>query len=160
MEMYLLIVLGVVLALVGIAGLALPAMPGAPFLFLGLLCIAWAEDFVFVGTGTLIVLAALALLTYLVDVAAGAFGVKRFGASSQAMVGATLGALVGLFFGIPGILIGPFIGASIGELLVGSDWRGASMAGIGATVGLALGVAVKLMLAFAMMGIFLLMRFS
>jgi uncharacterized protein YqgC (DUF456 family) len=160
MEMIVLIVLGGVLALAGLAGLALPAVPGAPFLLIGLVCIAWAEDFAYVGTGTLLVLSALALLTYLVDIIAGAVGVKHFGASPRAMLGATCGALVGLFFGLPGIVAGPFIGASLGELSVGSDLRGAGLAGIGATVGLALGVAAKLTLAFAMIGIFLLMRFA
>ena len=128
-------------------------------LFVGLVCIAWAEDFVFVGTGTLVTLGILAALTYVVDLIAGAFGVRRFGASSRAMLGATLGAIVGLFFGFIGIVIGPFIGAGIGELLTGRDIRAAGLAGIGATIGLVIGVAAKLTLAFAMIGIFVLMRF-
>lgn len=160
METVLLMGLGLVLAVVGVAGLALPALPGAPLLFLGFVCIAWAEQFVYVGTGTLVLLAALALLTYAVDLIAGAFGVQRFGASPTAMVGATVGALVGLFFGFIGIVIGPFIGAGIGELSTGRDIRAAGRAGIGATIGLVIGVAAKLTLAFAMIGIFLLMRFT
>ncbi len=159
MEAILLAVFGVVLSVAGIVGLALPALPGAPLLFAGLFCIAWAEDFMYVGAGTLTLLAFFAVLTYAVDLIAGAFGVRRFGASSQAMLGAMLGAIVGLFFGIPGILVGPFIGAGIGELLTGQDLRAAGRAGIGATIGLVIGVAAKLMLAFAMIGIFVLMRF-
>jgi len=150
---------GLFLSLVGVLGLALPALPGAPLLFIGLVCIAWAEDFVFVGMGTLAVLAVLAVSTYAVDLAAGAFGVRRFGASSRAMLGAVLGAVIGLFFGFIGIVIGPFIGAGIGELSTGRDLRAAGLAGVGATVGLVLGVAAKLALAFAMIGIFILMRF-
>jgi uncharacterized protein YqgC (DUF456 family) len=159
METILLTVCGVFLALVGVIGLALPALPGAPMLFVGLVCIAWAEDFVFVGTGTLILLAVLAALTYAVDLAAGAFGVRRFGASSRAMLGAILGAVMGLFFGFIGIVIGPFVGAAIGELSTGRDLRAAGRAGVGATIGLVIGVAAKLTLAFAMIGIFILMRF-
>lgn len=157
--MILLMVLGLCLALIGLAGLALPALPGAPLLLAGLFCIAWAEDFVYVGTVTLVILAVLAVLTYVVDLIAGAFGVRRFGASPRAMLGAALGAVVGLFFGFVGIVIGPFIGAGIGELSVGRDLRAAGRAGIGATIGLIIGVAAKLTLAFAMLGIFTLMRF-
>jgi len=159
MEAILLAALGIILSLAGFVGLALPALPGAPVLFAGLVCIAWAEDFVFVGTWTLVILGILAALTYVVDLIAGVFGVRRFGASSRAMVGATLGAIVGLFFGFIGIVIGPFIGAGIGEYLTGQDIRAAGRAGIGATIGLVIGVAAKLTLAFAMIGIFVLMRF-
>jgi uncharacterized protein YqgC (DUF456 family) len=158
METVLLIIIGVGLSLLGVAGLALPALPGAPLLFGGLFCIAWAEDFVFVGTGTLVTLALLALLTYAVDLIAGAFGVRRFGASPRAMVGAILGAFIGLFFGFVGIVIGPFVGAGIGELSTGQGLRAAGRAGLGATIGLVIGVAAKLSLAFSMIGIFILMR--
>jgi hypothetical protein len=158
METILLAVVGICVSLVGLLGLALPALPGAPLLFVGLFCIAWAEDFAFVGTGTLVILAILAVLTYAVDLIAGAFGVRRFGASSRAMIGATLGAVVGLFFGFIGIVIGPFIGAGIGELSTGQDLHAAGRAGVGATIGLVIGVAAKLTLAFAMIGIFILMR--
>ncbi len=158
MEAILLAVVGLCLALLGLVGLALPVMPGAPMLFVGLVLIAWAEDFAFVGTGTLVILAVLALLTYAVDLIAGAFGVRRFGASARAMVGATVGAVVGLFFGFVGIVIGPFIGAGIGELSTGQSLHAAGKAGIGATIGLVIGVAAKLTLAFAMVGIFSLMR--
>ena len=159
MESILLMVIGICLSLIGFVGLALPALPGAPLLFAGLFCMAWAEDFIFVGAGTLAALGFLAVLTYAVDLIAGAFGVRRFGASSRAMLGATLGAIAGLFFGFIGIVIGPFIGAGIGELSTGRNFRAAGRAGIGATIGLVIGVAAKLTLAFAMIGIFILMRF-
>ena len=149
-----------ILVLAGLLGLILPALPGAPLLFAGLLLAAWVEDFSYVGGGTLAVLGVLALLTYAVDFAASALGAKRFGASNRAVVGAAIGALVGIFFGLPGILLGPFVGAMLGEL---SDRRGprdAARAGVGATLGLALGAAAKLALAFSMLGIFALARFT
>lgn len=158
MEAVLLFAVATVFVIVGVAGLALPAIPGAPLLFIGLMLAAWAEDFTYVGTGTLVVLAALALLTYLVDLAAGAFGVQRFGASSRAMVGAGIGAVIGIFFGLIGVVLGPFIGAAIGELTVAGELRAAGRAGVGATVGLAIGTAAKIALAFAMLGIFAFMR--
>ena len=150
--------LATVMVLAGLLGLLLPALPGSPLLFGGLLVAAWAEDFAYVGTGTLVVLAILALLTYAVDLAAGAFGVQRFGASSRAMVGAAIGAVVGMFFGLVGVLVGPFFGAAIAELTLAGELRAAGRAGIGATVGLAIGTAAKVALAFTMLGIFVFMR--
>jgi uncharacterized protein len=149
----------ILLIAAGIAGLMLPALPGAPLLFGGLVLAAWAEGFQYVGTGTLVTLAALALLTYIVDLIAGAFGARRYGASARSLVGATLGAIVGLFFGIPGVVFGPFIGAMLGEFSVSRELVAAGRAGWGATVGLLLGTAVKLSLAFTMLGIFIVMRF-
>jgi hypothetical protein len=150
--------LAALLVLTGLAGMVLPALPGAPLLFLGLVAAAWAEDFAYVGWGTLTVLGGLAILTYVVDLAAGAFGARRFGASGRAVAGAALGTLVGLFFGLFGILLGPFLGAVAGELTLNRDLRAAGSAGIGATLGLALGAAAKIALAFAMLGIFLAVR--
>jgi len=146
--------LATVLVLAGLLGLLLPVLPGAPLVFAGLLVAAWAEDFAYVGTPTLTLLAVLALLTYAVDFAATALGAKRFGASKRAVIGAAVGALVGLFFGLPGILLGPFIGAMIGELTAQRGLGDAGRAGLGATIGLVLGVAGKLAIAFSMLGLF------
>lgn len=148
------------LVTLGIAGLLLPAIPGAPLLFLGLVVAAWAEDFVHVGFGTLAVLVLMTLLTWGVDFAAAAFGARRFGATPRAAAGAALGTLVGLFFGLPGILLGPFLGAVIGEVLGRRTLGAAGRAGFGATLGLVIGAAVKMALAFAMLGVFLVMRFA
>jgi hypothetical protein len=155
---YVLWSLAVLLVLSGIAGMILPALPGSPLLFAGLVCAAWAEDFAYVGWRTLTLLGGLAVLAWLADFIAGAFGAKRFGASNRAMVGAAIGAVVGMFFGIPGLLLGPFIGAMAGELTARSDLRAASRAGVGAFLGLVLGTAAKMALAFAMIGIFLAVR--
>lgn len=134
-------------------------VPGAPLIFVGLLLAAWAEDFAYVGSGTLAVLGVMALLTYVVDFLAGAAGAKRFGASKRAIIGAAIGALVGLFFGLPGVLLGPFVGAVIGELSAQRSLKNAGRAGFGASLGLVLGAAAKLALGFAMLGIFLVARF-
>ena len=151
--------LALILVIAGMVGLVFPALPGAPILFAGLFVAAWSEDFIYVGAKTLIVLGIMTILTYVFDLLAGAFGAKRFGASRRAVIGAALGAIVGIFFGIPGILLGPFIGAVLGELSNRSDLRTAGLAGVGATLGLALGIAAKLALAFAMLGIFVIVRF-
>jgi len=151
-------VLVVLLVLAGLAGLVVPALPGAPLLFLGLWLAAWAEGFAYVGTGSLVILGVLAVLTYVVELLAAGFGTRRFGASSHALWGATVGGLVGLFFGLPGILLGPFTGAVAGELYARGGVRQAGRAGLGATLGLALGIAGKITLGFAMIGWFLVNR--
>jgi len=100
----------VLLTLMGFAGMVLPTIPGPPLLFLGLVAAAWAEGFRYIGFWMLAVLGLMTVLAYGVDFAATAFGAKRFGASPRAAAGAALGTLVGLFFGLAGILLGPFLG--------------------------------------------------
>ena len=68
--------------------------------------------------------------------------------------------MVGIFFGLPGVLIGPFLGAVVGELFTQRHLGKAGRAGIGATLGLVLGVAAKLAIAFTMLGIFVIVRFA
>jgi uncharacterized protein YqgC (DUF456 family) len=150
--------LACVLIAAGLAGVLFPVIPGAPLLFVGLLIAAWAEDFHYVGFWTLVTLGFFAALTYGVDLWATMFGVKKFGASKRAIVGAVIGALAGVFFGFPGVIFGPFIGAVIGELLAQRNLTAATRAGMGATVGLVLGAALKLALAFAMIGLFVVVR--
>jgi len=151
--------LAAALVVTGLIGLVLPAIPGAPLIFFGLLLAAWTEDFVYVGLWTIVVLAVLALLTYGIDLWATMFGAKKFGASKYAVIGAVLGSIVGIFLGFPGVIFGPFIGAVVGELSAQKNLRQATRAGIGATIGLVLGAALKLAMAFAMIGFFLAVRF-
>ncbi|HLN87573.1 MAG TPA: DUF456 family protein [Candidatus Limnocylindrales bacterium] len=144
---------------IGLAGLVLPGLPGAPLIFAGLVIAAWGENFAYVGLWTIAALAILALLAYGADYWATLFGAKKFGASKRAVIGALLGAVAGLFIGLPGVIFGPFIGAVIGELSAQRSLPQAVRVGIGATIGLVLGSALKIALAFAMIGVFLLIRF-
>jgi len=100
----------------------------------------------------------LALISYGVDFMASALGAKRFGASPRAVWGAALGAVVGLFFGLPGIVLGPFVGAVIAEFTNRTSARGAAQAGVGAVVGLLFGALLKIALAFTMIGVFVVDR--
>ncbi len=149
-----LLILGAVLVVVGIVGTVLPALPGAPLVFLGLLLAAWAEGFEKVGWITLVVLGILTLLTLVIDVVATSLGAKRVGASWLALAGAGVGMIVGLFFSLPGIILGPFVGAVLGEYAARRNWAQARKAGFGAWLGLMVGVAGKLTLVFTMVGIF------
>lgn len=144
----------------GLVGLVFPAIPGPPLLFGGLWMAAWIEDYLHVGTGTLIALGVLALLGIIADFIAGALGAKKFGASGLAVFGATIGAIVGIFFGVIGLILGPFIGAVAGELASGRAMHEASRAGVGATVGLLVGTAAKLAVGVMMLGLFLFMRLT
>lgn len=145
----------VLLVLVGIAGTVLPALPGAPLVFLGLLLAAWADGFQRVGWVPLAVLAFLTILTFVVEVVVTGHGARRTGASGKAVLGATVGTVVGIFFGIPGLIAGPFIGAVAGEFLASRDLARAGKAGVGTWLGLAFGVAAKVALVFTMIGIFI-----
>jgi hypothetical protein len=152
-------IIGAILTVIGLSGLLLPVVPGAPLLFLGLLFGAWAEGFTYIGIGTLLILAVMAAMTYVVEFAASLLGVKKYGGSNRAMIGAALGGFAGLFMGIPGILLGPFIGAVLGELSLQRSLDQASRAGFGTVVGMALGVAGKLAIGIGMIGLFLVKRF-
>ena len=151
-------ILCAVLTMTGLAGMLLPVVPGAPLLFLGLLSGAWAEDFHHVGLWTLLLLAGMVALTSVVEYVASIVGVNRYGGSKRAMAGAVVGGIVGMFFGIPGILLGPFVGAVLGELSLQRTLDQAGRAGFGTIVGLAVGVAGKLAIGIAMIGLFLLVR--
>jgi len=150
--------LAALLIVAGFAGLILPALPGIPLIYAGLVVLAWSENFAYVGWITLGVLGVLALLSYGVDLLAASLGAKRFGASPRAVWGAALGALVGLFFGLIGIVLGPFVGAVIGEFSGQSSAREAMHAGLGATLGLVFGALLKIALAFTMLGVFVVDR--
>jgi uncharacterized protein len=147
--------LAVILVVIGLVGVVLPAVPGTVLIFAGLLLAAWADGFVRVGAGTIVALGILTVASYFVDVATMALGMKRLGATRRAMAGAAIGAIVGLFFGLPGLIIGPFAGAVIGELTAHRDLSRAGHAGIAAWIGVLIGTVVKVGLAFAMVGIFL-----
>lgn len=144
------------LILVGIAGTVLPALPGLPLAFGGMLLAAWVDDFNYIGPGMLLLLAFLTALALIVDFVASLLGAKRLGASKRAMLGAAGGTVVGIFFGIPGLLLGPFIGGLLGELSAGSTVRRSAHIGLGAWLGFVVGSVLKITLAFTMLGLFLL----
>ena len=152
-------VLAAVLVLVGVAGTILPALPGLPLVFAGMLLAAWAGDFQEVSVWVLALLGVLTLLSLGIDFLATTMGAKRVGASKLALVGAVIGTFAGLFFGPLGLLVGPFAGALAGELLHGRSIGGqhlgqAAKVGFGTWLGILVGTALKLGLAFAMLGLF------
>jgi uncharacterized protein len=142
------------LVLGGLAGAFVPVLPGPPLVFLGLWLAAWLGGFERVSGYTVAFLAFLAALAVLLDVVAGALGAKRVGASRLAALGAVMGAVVGLFFGLPGLLLGPFAGAVIGELLARGGMLKAANVGMATWAGLVFGAFAKLFLSLLMVGVF------
>ncbi|MBV9462595.1 MAG: DUF456 family protein [Verrucomicrobiae bacterium] len=147
-------ILAIVCVIAGIAGTVLPALPGAPLVFVGLLLAAWADHFHKVGWPTLVILGLLTILTLVAEIAATSLGAKKGGASKWAAFGAGVGLIVGMFFALPGIILGPFIGAVLGEFAVRRDWQQAGRAGTAAWLGLLAGTLAKLVLVFIMVGVF------
>ena len=143
-----------VLVVVGFAGAVLPAIPGPPLVFFGLVAGAAADSFDRVGWVTLAVLFLLTCLTFGVDIAATALGAQRAGASKLAVVGALLGSLVGLAFGLPGLLVGPFVGALAGEWYARRDLLQAGKVGFATWLGMFLAAVAKLAILLAMVGLF------
>jgi len=146
--------LAALLVILGLAGTVLPALPGALFVFAGLLLAAWADGFTHVGWLALTIIGALGLLSIAIDLIASVLGARRVGASPLALAGATVGALAGLFFGVPGIVFGPFVGAVLGELAARRDLLQAGKVGLGTWLGLVVAAIAKLVIAFAMIAVF------
>jgi uncharacterized protein YqgC (DUF456 family) len=147
-------VLAALMVAVGIAGTVLPAVPGVPLVFAGMLLAAWVDSFRIVGPWTVVVLGAITLLSLAIEYVAAALGVRRVGASGWAMVGAVLGALVGVAAGPVGMLIGPLVGAVAGEWLARRDLRQAGRAGVAAWLGFLVGTVAKAALVVVMLVVF------
>jgi uncharacterized protein len=146
--------LATALVLVGLAGAVLPAIPGVPLVFAGLWLAAWINEYALVSGFTVAVLGVLTVLAMAIDLLASVLGARRVGASRQAIAGSALGALVGIFFGLPGLVLGPFIGAVVGELLARGSLDQAARVGVGTWLGLLFGTLAKLALSIAMVGVF------
>jgi uncharacterized protein YqgC (DUF456 family) len=149
----------IAMIMIGLAGTVLPALPGLPLVFGGMLVAAWADGFTNVPAWVLVVLGVLTLLSVAIDFWATALGAKRVGASRKAIVGAMLGTFGGLFLGPVGLILGPFAGALAGELLHRRSLDRAHIGdaakiGLGTWVGILFGVVLKLSLAFTMLGLF------
>ena len=148
-------VAAIALILIGLAGTVLPALPGTPLVFVGLLLAVWADGFTKVGWFPLVLLALLTAASLAVDFFASSLGAKKVGASRLAIVGSVLGGLTGFFFGLPGLFLGPFLGAALGEYISLRSLRRAGKVGLATWLGILFGTAAKIALAFTMLGLFI-----
>lgn len=147
------VIAGLIIA-AGFVAVIVPNLPGIPVMFGGMLLAAWVGHFEHLRVWVVVLLGVLAALSVVFDFVAGSYGAKKYGASKAAVWGALLGTLIGLFFGIPGVIFGPFLGAVVGQLATGSPIQHAARVGVGTWIGLLLATALKLAVAFMMLGTF------
>ncbi|HZA94498.1 MAG TPA: DUF456 family protein [Burkholderiaceae bacterium] len=147
-------IIAVLLIIVGVAGTVLPALPGVPLIFGGVLLAAWIGDFQRISVFTVVVLAVLAVVGIVIDYIAAAISAKRAGASKQGIIGAAIGTVAGVFTGLWGLLFMPLMGAAIGEFIAHKDAFRAGKVGAATWFGLLVGTAIKLAIAFTMVGVF------
>ena len=139
---------------VGLIGSVVPVIPGTPII----LAAALIHRLIFgphgMNTLVLVLLVALTLLSFVFDYLASMFGAKKLGATWRGVLGAVVGGTIGIFFNLPGIIVGPFIGAILFELAGGRKLKPAARAGAGAMLGLLAGAVGKVAICVAMIGLF------
>lgn len=146
-------VVAALLVLTGLAGVVLPALPGIPLMFGGLLMAAWLDGFAHIGGITLGILGALTVLSLLIELAASVVGAQRVGASTLALTGAAIGTVLGLFGGLIGLLFAPLAGAAIGEYIARRDALQAARVGLATWLGMLFAAIAKVAIAFMMLGV-------
>ncbi len=143
------------LFLVGLAGALLPVVPGPLLILVGAFIYAVATDFAVIGGGRLVLLAVLAALGYLLSHFAGALGARQYGGSGWAVLGAIVGAFVGIVMGPLGLIVGPALGAVVFELVASGELEKSVRSGLGALLGIIAGAIAHLSLAVMMIALFL-----
>ncbi|MBB6242575.1 MULTISPECIES: DUF456 family protein [unclassified Rhodanobacter] len=138
----------------GLIGSVIPALPGLPMIFGGVWLVAAVDNYRHIGLWWLLLIGGLGTAGVIIEFIASTLGAKRVGASRLALWGASLGTLVGMFFSIPGLLLGPFIGALLGELASGTSVLRSAHVGVGTWIGLLFGTLLKLVISLMMVGLF------
>jgi uncharacterized protein YqgC (DUF456 family) len=145
------LILVIVAMLIGAAGTILPVLPGIPFIFIAALFYGWYEGFTAITSEYLIILGIITALSMLFSYLSTVWGTRHFGASKWGSVGAILGLFFGLILLPPlGIIIGPLLGAFIGEYFTQKNSDQAIRASAGALIGLFSGIVVNLLIAVGM----------
>ena len=154
MEIFLL-TLGVLLMILGVLGSFLPIIPGPLTSWIGLLVLHFTEGIQLSNT-FLIVTLVVAIVIYVLDYIIPAMGTKRFGGSKEGIIGTTLGLVIGLITPIPfGIIIGPFLGALVGEMIHRNDINKALKAAFGSFLGFIASTFLKFIVAIIYLGLFI-----
>lgn len=147
-------ILAFALIAVGLVGTVMPALPGPPMVLLGILLAAWIDRFAKISGLVCAIVSVLALAAIAIDWIAGAMGARRVGASKWAVIGATVGAILGVLSGFWGLLFMPLVGAAIGEFIARQDLLRAGQVGLATWIGMLLGTVAKLAIVAMMIGIF------
>jgi uncharacterized protein YqgC (DUF456 family) len=146
--------LAALLILGGLAGAILPMLPGIPMLFGGIWLAAAVDNYQHLGKWWLLAIGLLGAVGVITDFVASTLGAKRVGATPRALWGAGAGTLLGMFFGIPGLIFGPFAGALLGELASGTSVLRSTHVGVATWLGLLFGTLLKLVISCMMIGLF------
>lgn len=136
----------------GVAGAILPVLPGIPMIFGGIWLAAAVDEYRHLGWGWLVAIAVVGAVGVALDFISASLGAKKVGASPRALWGAGIGTTIGMFFGIPGLLIGPFAGAVVGELWSGKSILRSAHVGISSWIGMLVGILAKVVISFLMIG--------
>ena len=142
MEIFLLVI-AFLLMLIGIIGCIVPGLPGTPISYIGL-WIAQATDTVDFSWQFMLIWGIVVIVITLLDYVVPAWGTKRYGGSKWGVWGSTIGVFVGLFFGAAGVILGPLVGAILGELVSGKQLNDALKAGWGSFIGILFSTVLKL----------------
>ena len=149
---YVLIIAAVILALIGLVGAVVPGIAGTPFSFLGLLVLSFVKGIEY-SSGFLVVMGIIGAIVFALDYVVPVWGTKKLGGTKAGVRGSTIGLFLGLFvaivfpIGFIAILLGPFIGAYVGEKSVGTDDHLAWKAAFGSFVGFLFGTGIKVIYA-------------
>lgn len=150
--MYVLIVAAILLSLFGLVGALVPGIAGTPFSFLALLALSFVNGIDY-STRFLVIMGVIGAVVFAVDYVVPIWGTKKFGGTKAGVRGSTIGLFLGLFItfvfpiGFIAILLGPFIGAYIGEKSAGTDDHLAWKSAFGSFVGFLLGTGIKIIYA-------------
>jgi len=152
----LLVALAWAMMIIGLVGTVLPGLPGTVLIWLGVALYAWVTGFGMVNRWLLLGLAVIVAVAHGLGHLASALGARGMGASRWGMIGAIIGGLAGLLLlGPVGVLVGPFAGAVLGELVARRRIPEAIRAGVGGVLGALGGALVNLLAGLAMIGLVL-----
>ncbi len=152
---YFLLITGLILVIIGIIGSVLPALPGPPVSWVGILMLYLCKGIAinyWILISTLLIAVVIGILDYVIP----AKGTKYFGGSSYGIWGTNIGLVIGIFAPIPlGFLIGPFVGALVGELIYNSQEKERALkAATGSFIGFLAGTFMKVLVSLLFLGLF------
>ena len=152
----LLAILCSVLLIAGLAGIVLPILPGVPLAWLGFFVYAIGTGFDRISITTTVVFSILMVLTLVLDLVAPMLGASKYKASKLGILGSFVGLMAGVIaFGFWGIILGPFIGALLGELVARQQPEQAFKSALGTLFGFLAGSLIKIVVVLTMAGFFI-----
>lgn len=129
------------LLFLGVLGCVIPVIPGPALSYAAMLLLLPTRFAPSVGE--CVIFGAACAVVLVLDYVVPAMGAKKFNCSRWGIAGSMVGTIVGMFFGLPGLVLGPFLGAVVGEIVAGKDFASSMRGGLGAFLGFVFGVLLK-----------------